>query len=175
MNITAIAAVGLDGTIGKNGDLPWKLPDDLKFFKEETQGSFLIVGRKTFESFGAKPLPRRMNAVITRKGLGNIEIPSNLMEFSSINGALAHAKRCGDKNVFIGGGSEIYRQGIKYADFLYITWVNEFFNGDTFFPPQIETCWTRLSFDSHSKDENHSHSFSIAKYKRLESAKEEIF
>lgn len=127
--ISIIAAIDEKRGIGKNNQLPWHIPEDLKRFKEITSGHTIIMGRKTFESIG-KPLPNRKNIVITSQ-LQNLDGAINDLIFvSSLEQALEIAK--GD--VFIIGGGQVYGQAIEKADKLYLTLVEGDFNCDTFFP-----------------------------------------
>ncbi len=124
--ISIIAALDERRGIGKNGQLPWQLPEDLKRFKEITTGHTVIMGRKTFESIG-KPLPNRTNIIITN----NLDFQAQDITIAySLDEALEKAK--GD--VFIIGGGEIFNQAILRADKLYLTLVKGDFNCDTFFP-----------------------------------------
>ncbi len=128
--ISAIAAIGKNRELGKDGKLIWQIPEDLKHFKEITNNHPVIMGRKTYESIG-DPLPNRINIVITRqKGyLANgCEIASSLEEAISI------AKAFDSKEIFIIGGAEIYNQAIGLTDKLYLTIVNDTSEADVYFP-----------------------------------------
>ena len=126
--ISIIAAVSKNGVIGVDNKLPWDLPEDLKRFKELTTGNVVIMGRKTYESIG-KPLPNRINIVITRNK--DFFVPG-VITTNSLESALLKAG--GDKHIFIIGGGEIYKQSIGFADKLYITEVDMEVEGDTKFP-----------------------------------------
>ena len=126
--ISIIAAVSKNGVIGVDNKLPWDLPEDLKRFKELTTGNVVIMGRKTYESIG-KPLPNRINIVVTRDK--NFFTP-NVIVANSLDSALLKAG--GNKDIFIIGGGEIYKQSIGFADKLYITEVDMEVEGDTTFP-----------------------------------------
>ena len=143
MLINIIAAIGKNRELGKDNKLLWYIPNDFKRFKDLTSGHIVIMGRKTFESIG-KPLPNRINVVVTRnknaiKGLINqtttifCDSLENALRLPFDKLRVAQGKR--SKKIFIIGGAEIYKQGIKYADKLYLTLVNqEFPDADTFFP-----------------------------------------
>ncbi len=126
-----IAAVAANGVIGKDGSIPWDLPEDRKLFKELTMGSTLIMGRKTYESIG-RPLPGRHIIVVTTKG---INLPAIYEEYFSVVPTLDEAYEIvGEGDAFLCGGSGIYKEGIKRAEILYITQVEFEVDGDTFFP-----------------------------------------
>lgn len=146
MKISIIAAIGPNRELGKNNKLLWDIPEDLERFRKITKNHVVIMGRKTFESIG-KPLPNRTNIVITRDQ--NYKTPNIVVAFSleeAINFAKeksSFTKVSEDKDeIFIIGGGQIYEQGIKYADKLYLTIVEEFpaeikkltETADTFFP-----------------------------------------
>ena len=127
--ITMIAAVGENNALGKDNDLLWHLPNDFKRFKQLTTGHFIIMGRKTFESF-PKPLPKRTHIIITRDKNYKIK-HDNCIVVHSLEEALKLTIE--DENPFIIGGGEIYKQGEKFADKLEITRVHKDFEADTFF------------------------------------------
>ena len=126
--------------IGKNGTIPWNIPEDKKHFKSLTTGNAVIFGRKTFESIG-KALPERMNYVVSSTKSYKGE---NLKTVSSIKNAIKDAEEKGFNKIFIAGGQKIYEEGINYADILYLTEVKKAFNGDGFFPVFDEKCFTEL-------------------------------
>lgn len=131
--ISMIAAIGKNRELGKDNKLLWHIGEDFKRFKELTLNSVVIMGRKTYESLPEKfrPLPNRTNIVITRNRALS---PSGCLASNSIEEALEKAKKF-NKKIFIIGGASIYQQGIKYADKLYLTLVNqEFPEADAFFP-----------------------------------------
>lgn len=153
-NISMIAAMDLNRVIGVDNQMPWHLPDDLKFFKAKTLGKTVVMGRKTFESLGSKPLPKRRNLVITR----NSEYLAEGAEvFTSIDEAL---KSCqGEEEVVIMGGGELYRQMLPFANKLYVTWVQTKISGDTAFPEWQESEWRVTEREWHEADENHQYPF----------------
>ena len=126
--ISIIAAVSKNGVIGVDNTLPWDLPVDLKRFKEITTGNVVIMGRKTYESIG-KALPNRVNIVVTRDK--NFFV-SGVLSANSLDSALLKAGN--NKDIFIIGGGEIYRQSMDFVDKLYITEVDMEVEGDTTFP-----------------------------------------
>ena len=132
--ISIICAIGKNRGIGKDNKLLWHIPEDLRHFKKITTGSVIIMGGKTFESIG-KPLPNRTNIVVTRdKGL---KAEGCLLKYS-LEDVIEEAKAYKNKEVFIIGGGEIYKQSIAHADKLYLTIVDEETEADTFFPDYSE-------------------------------------
>lgn len=133
--VAIIAAVAENGVIGNGNAIPWRLPGDFAHFKRMTIGKPLIMGRKTFESIG-RPLPGRTNIVITRQELYQ---PDGVIVISSLEAALDHAQEIAKADraneVMIGGGAEIYRQALPFADRMYITQVGLEPEGDVYFPP----------------------------------------
>ena len=156
MNLTAIAAVAQNGIIGNNNDLIWRLPDDLKHFKKLTKGHTIIMGRKTWESIGAKPLPHRTHIIITR----NFDYEAEGAEVvSTIDEALemAHA----DVQPFIVGGGEIYKLAMPFVKRLELTIVHKDFEGDTQFPDFDYDDWKEVGNERHEADERHDYAFSF--------------
>ena len=147
--ITIIAAIGKNRELGKDNDLIWHLPNDLKRFKKVTSGHVVIMGRKTFESLG-KPLPNRTNIIITRNGNFKAE---GCVIVNSLNEAIEASKA--DPNPFILGGAEIYRQSIKIADVLDLTLVDAELDADVFFPVIDITIWKETSRQDFIADEKH--------------------
>lgn len=155
--ISIIVAIADNGAIGKNNDLLWHLPDDLQHFKRTTSGHPIIMGRKTFESFGARPLPKRINVVITR---GNTYVSqNNVVVARSVDDALE--KLPDQEEVFIIGGGEIYKQALPLTDRMYLTVVHHQFEADTFFPKFNEDEWTEVESIFHPADEKHAYAFTI--------------
>jgi dihydrofolate reductase len=163
MTISMIVAAAENGVIGKNNDLPWHLPDDLKFFKNTTKGHVILMGRKCFESFG-RPLPHRTNIIITR----NIQYTQQgAVVVHSLDDALQVARDKGETEVFICGGEEIYRQSMDLADTLYLTRVHAAIEGDTYFPELDPLQWKLETEDYHPADDKHEHSFTFRTYTKI--------
>ena len=158
--ITLIAAAGENNELGKDNDLVWHLPDDFKHFKERTTGHFIIMGRKTFESF-PKLLPNRTHVVITRKLDYQAE---GALVVSSLEKALELAKE--DPHPYIIGGGEIYHLGMQFADKIELTRVHSTFDADTYFPEIPENEWTLVKEVFHDKDERHDYAFTVQTYLR---------
>jgi dihydrofolate reductase len=152
-----IVATGENGEIGADNNLLWRLPDDMKRFKELTTGHTIIMGRKTFESLPKGALPNRKNVVIT----GNTEFKlDNCILFNNPYEALRYFRD--EDEIFIIGGASIYKQVIKFADKLYITKVHETFeNADTFFPEINENEWIKIESEDHPKDESHPYHYTF--------------
>lgn len=132
--ISVIAAISKNRVLGKDNQLLWKIPADMKRYVALTTGHPIIMGRKTFESIG-RPLPRRTNIVITRDQ--NYEAPGCVV-VSSLEAALAEAKKIESREIFIIGGGQIYAESLRFADRLYLTVVDQEAQGDAFFPDYSE-------------------------------------
>jgi len=146
MIVAIIVAIGENNAIGKNNQLLWHMPNDLKHFKDVTSGSTIIMGRKTFDSVG-KPLPKRRNIVVTRQ---DITIPGCEV-VKSIEDGLALCK--GEDEVFIGGGAEIYKLAMHLTDRIYLTIIHKSFDADTFFPEIERKEWKEVSREDYQPDE----------------------
>jgi len=159
--LTLIVAAGENDAIGKDNKLIWHLSDDLKRFKELTNGHHIIMGRKTFESF-PKPLPNRIHVVITRQA--NYSVPNGVIVVNSLEDAIDAAKN--DTQPFVIGGGEIYRQAMPLADKIELTRVHHSFEADTFFPKVDSSIWQETSKKFHDKDIDHNYAFSFLTYTR---------
>lgn len=167
MKTALIVAMDLERGIGKNNDLMWHLPLDMRFFKETTTGNIVVMGRKNYESIPLKyrPLQDRENAVLTRNSSYSAE---GCTLFSSLEECMNSFENETERTVFIIGGGEIYKQALQLdlLDELYITHVDGRFGADTFFPEFDETQWNAETLFSHQKDERHEVGFSVTKYTR---------
>lgn len=130
--ISAIAAMSENRMIGQDNKLPWHVPEDLKHFKDTTRGKPIIMGRKTFESLGCKPLPGRKNIILTRSE--NYVVHEGVYVFSKLENAIEEAKKDEKDEVFIGGGEEIYRLAMPLTDRIYLTIIHTTVDGDAKFP-----------------------------------------
>ncbi len=168
MIVSAIAAVAENGVIGRNGDLPWHLPDDLKYFQHITKGHHVITGRKNYESIPPKyrPLRNRVNIVVSRNA--SYEAPGALVVDSLATG-LAIAQRANEKEAFIIGGGQIYREALtmRLVDRLYLTIVHSAVEGDTHFPPLDPGEWREVDRTHHEADERHAFAFSFVVMDRI--------
>lgn len=164
MRLALIAAVAENGVIGRGGDLPWRLPDDLKQFKARTLGRPVIMGRKTWESLRG-PLPGRLNVVVTRQPGYAAE---GAVVAASFEDAIARAERESDE-AFVIGGADLYAAALPRADQLVITHVEADVEGDTRFPEVDWSSWRLVSEEAHPQDERHAHAFRVAVYERASS------
>jgi dihydrofolate reductase len=158
--IILIAAAAENNALGKDNDLIWHLPDDFKRFKALTSGHYIIMGRKTFESF-PKPLPNRTHVVITRQ---KNYLPDGCFIVDSLEKAIEMAPK--NENVFVIGGGEIYKQSIAIADKIELTRILHRFEADTFFPEIDAKKWKLIAEESHPKDEKHLYDFTFQTYLR---------
>jgi dihydrofolate reductase len=161
MIISAIAAVAENGVIGKEGGLPWNLPDDMKFFQRTTLNHPVISGRKSYESIPPKfrPLRDRMNIVVTRDT--DYKAPGATV-CHSLKDALDVAKATETKEIFLIGGAQLYTEAIEagIVDRLYITTVHAKPEGDAFFPT-IGKEWKEVWSEKHKADERHQYPFTL--------------
>ena len=160
MEIILIAAVSKDKVIGKQGGIPWKIKEDLSFFKEKTLNSPIIMGRATYESIG-RPLPNRLNIVMTR----SVKNTEGVTEVTSADKAIEAASINGDSSrVYIIGGQNIYKEFLPIAHRMIITEVDLYIkDGDTFFPEWNISEWKEQSRDQ--REENGTR-FSFVEYTR---------
>ncbi len=165
MIISLIAAVSENQVIGKNNDLPWRLPDDMKYFMETTSGHHVIMGRKNYESLPGKfrPLPKRVNIVVTRQK--DFEAKGCII-VHSIEQGIDAASQAGESELFIIGGAEIYKATLPMADRLYLTEIKATVAGDTWFPHFEKGDWEEISRVHHGADEKHTSSFDFVVYRR---------
>ena len=167
MKVSLIVAVAENGVIGRDNDLIWHLPKDMRFFKETTLGHHVIMGRKNFESIPHKyrPLTDRTNIVITRqsgyKAKGCIIV-------NSVEAALDIAKNNGDTEPFIIGGGQIYKLALEanLVDKIYLTKINHTFDGDTFFP-ELENEWKEVERIDCKADEKHAYDYSFLTFEKI--------
>ena len=166
MKVSLIVAVSDNGVIGKDNDLIWHLPKDMKFFKDTTLGHHVIMGRKNFESIPHKysPLPNRTNVVITREA---DYIAEGCVTVNSVGDALEVARRNGDKEPFIIGGGQIYKIALEanLVDKIYLTKVYHSFDGDTFFL-ELEPEWKEVSRIDYKADDNHAYDYSFLTFEK---------
>lgn len=163
MIISLVVAAAENNAIGKNNQLLWHLPRDMKFFKNVTWAMPVVMGRKTFESMGGKPLAGRKNIVITRQADWKKD---GVSVVNSLDAAIALAKDIDYKELFVIGGGEIYKQAFDKADKIYMTRVHASLNGDTFFPAIDESKWKLVSNMDNSKDEKHAYDYSFQFWER---------
>ena len=163
MRVSLVVAAARNDVIGLAGGIPWRLPDDQRFFRRVTMGHALVYGRKTFDSIG-KALPGRRNLVLTRRPHDPVDDVEFLPDLET---ALARAREAGETECFVAGGEAIYREALALADRLYVTRVDAAPEGDTFFPAIDTAEWRRVSAEPHASDDRHAHAFSIETWDRV--------
>lgn len=163
MIISLIAALTRNRVIGKDNDLPWHLPDDMKYFMQTTKGHHVVMGRKNYDSIPEKfrPLPNRTNIVVTRQK--DLKLPGCLV-VNALEDAVSIARNAGESEVFIIGGSTIYRLGLPFADRLYLTEIDAELDGDTHFPAFNRNDWKEVSRKHHPADDRHAFPFDFVIY-----------
>ena len=161
-----IAAVAENGVIGKDNDLVWNLPHDMKYFMDTTKHHYVIMGRRNFHSLPPKfsPLPNRTNIVVTHQKDFHVE---GTQVVHSIDEAIALCKKDKQDKIFVIGGGQIYQQALSQAHTLYITEIHHAFEGDTYFPDFDKKEWKEVSRVPHPTDERHLYSFDFVVYKRI--------
>jgi dihydrofolate reductase len=160
-NLSIIVATDQQNGIGKNNQLLWHLPNDLKFFKKVTSGNTIIMGRKTYESIG-KPLPNRRNVVISRNQDLKIE---GVEIFDNISSAIQACVN--EEEVFIIGGGEIYKQALDLTSKIYLTKVEANCDADIFFPEFKQEEWETISEEDYEKDDRHAFNYTFSILKRI--------
>lgn len=160
--IIAIAAIGNNNELGKNNDLLWHLPNDFKRFKTLTSGHYIIMGRKTFESF-PKPLPNRTHVVITNQK--DYQTNADVIVVESLEKAIEQCPT--NEDIFIIGGGQIYQQAMEFCNVLELTHVNaSFIDAEVYFPKINKQEW-HLNFECyHPKDDKHQFDFWFRTYVR---------
>ncbi|MEH7437114.1 dihydrofolate reductase [Neobacillus drentensis] len=159
--ISFIVAMDENRTIGRENQLPWHLPEDLKFFKRVTMGHPIAMGRKTHESIG-RVLPGRENIVITRQEGYQSE---GCTMFYSVKEFVNYCRDVDDE-IFVIGGAEIFREAFPYVDCLYLTLIHETFEGDTYFPPFDLSQWELTSCEKGPRNEKNPYDYEFRIYKR---------
>ncbi len=163
MTISLIVAASENNAIGKNNQLLWHLPNDLKFFKNTTWGLPVIMGRKSFDAV-KRPLPGRTNIVVTTNPDWKYE---TVIRVSNLEVGIQKATETNSKEAFIIGGGEIYKQSMDVADIIYMTRVHAQLEGDTFFPVIDESKWQLTSNQDFEADEKHAYSYSFQIWKKI--------
>ena len=146
MIISFVVAMSKNRVIGKNNSIPWKMPADMKHFKELTTGKPVIMGRKTYESIG-KPLPNRTNIIITRDQNYKAE---NCIVVHSVDEALKASE--GSAEVMVIGGAQIYKEFLPKANKIYLTLIDADFEGDAYFPEYNVKEWKETAYEEHERD-----------------------
>jgi dihydrofolate reductase len=159
--LSIIVAISANNAIGKDNQLLWHLPADLKHFKEITTGHTIIMGRKTYDSIG-KPLPNRRSIVITRNAdlvIPGVEVVDSLAE------AIERCKH--ETEAFIIGGAEIYQQSLAHATHIYLTRVHETYDADTFFPALAPNEWKELDSIAYPADEKNKVAYTFSTLQKI--------
>ncbi|MDR2833872.1 MAG: dihydrofolate reductase [Streptococcaceae bacterium] len=159
----AIWAQDKNGLIGKNDQLPWHLPNDLKHFKANTLNKNVVMGRKTFEGFGKRPLPNRVNIVLTRD---TDYLAGNVIVLHTLEEVLEFA-RASDKETMIIGGSQIYQAFEPFLDELYVTYIDGVFEGDAHFPEFDWTKFEKVSTEQGNVDEKNKYPHEFVRYTKI--------
>lgn len=163
--ISFIVAMDKNNVIGFHNKMPWHLPNDLKFFKEKTTGHTIVMGRKTFESLG-RVLPNRKHIVVSRS---NLDLPNEVEIIHDIDSIMTLAEQNKAEELFVIGGGNIFRQILPYADRLYVTVIEEAFEGDVFFPTISLDEWKEVSREKGIKDEKNPYDYFFIQYDRIQS------
>lgn len=159
--ISLLYAMDKNRLIGSNNQLPWHLPQDLAYFKRITLNHKIVMGRKTFDSIG-RPLPKRENIIITRD---NQFACSGCTILHSIDEIVKLSNET-DEEIFVIGGSEIFKEILPYSDRLYVTYIHHEFEGDTFFPATNESDWKVISKEQGIMDEKNPYDFDFVVYEK---------
>lgn len=160
--ISLLVAMDKNQLIGKDNDLPWRLPADLAYFKRVTMGHPIIMGRKTYDSIG-RPLPGRENIIVTRDTSYEAE---GCKVIHSIE-AIVKMNEQTDQELFVIGGAEIFKEILPHSDRLYITEINEEFDGDTYFPAFDRAKWKVISEEKGIKDEKNPYDYTFLVYEKI--------
>ncbi|WP_404452793.1 dihydrofolate reductase [Virgibacillus necropolis] len=160
--LSFVVAMDRNRVIGLNNDLPWQLPKDLKFFKEKTTGHTMIMGRKTYDSLG-RPLPNRKSVVLTSQ---NPSYPEEVEVIHDINTIKEWNEKNPEKEFMVIGGATIFEQVLPFVDRMYITWIDESFEGDTYFPAFSKDEWTLTSKEKGEKNEKNPYDYYFLQYDR---------
>jgi len=165
MELSLIAAASLNDVIGKDGDIPWNMPRDMKLFKDVTVGHHVLSGRKNYMSIPGKfrPLSDRVNIVVTRNKDFN---DPGAVVFHEINDGIDFARKEGENELMIIGGGEIYSQCLDIADNIYLSRIQTEIEGDTFFPKLKPDNWMLLEAEYFDKDDKNPYDFSFEHYVR---------
>jgi len=158
--LTLIVARARNGVIGASGGLPWRLPEDLAFFKRTTMGHPIVMGRKTWESIG-RPLPGRRSVIVTRD-----------RNFVAAGAEVVHSleeaiQRCaGTEEIFVIGGAQLYAEALSRADRLLLTEIDADFEGDTFMPVAAAERWAEAGREHHPATDTREYGFDFVDYRR---------
>ncbi|MHC5229380.1 dihydrofolate reductase [Enterococcus sp. LJL99] len=161
--LAAIWAQDEQGLIGKDDQMPWHLPNDLKFFKQMTEDNTIVMGRTTFEGMGSKPLPNRKTIVLTSDQLYQAQ---GIIVMHSVEEILTYADEFSGIT-FIAGGSIVYKNFLPYCDVLYRTVIQHTFEGDTYFPTVDWDEWTLVNLSEGEQDQKNNYPYQFETYQRI--------
>lgn len=165
--VKLIVAIASNRVIGKDNDLIWHLPADMRFFTQTTKGHIVIMGRRNWDSIPLKyrPLSDRINVVITRNK--EFRHPDCIV-FNSLEESISHFRKDDSKDIFIIGGGQIYKEALEknLVEEMLITHIDHAFEGDTWFPDFVENEWKKELVLKHEKDEKNAYAFSVWKYNK---------
>jgi len=165
MIISFVVAAAENNVIGVDNQLPWRLPEDLRFFKRTTLGKPVVMGRKTWESLGGKPLPSRQNIVLSSKPM---MLPEGVLHSTSLEEALNTARESGAAETCIIGGGQIFQAALPLADIIYLTRVHTVIEGgDAHFPTLDATEWKLVWEEPHQADEKNNFDFTFQRWERI--------
>lgn len=160
--LSFVVAMDRNRVIGLNNDLPWHIPKDFKFFKDKTTGHTMIMGRKTYDSLGG-PLPNRKSVVVTSK---DPAYPESVDVIHDIHIIKEWNKNQPNQEFFVIGGATIFEQVLPYVDRMYITWIDESFEGDTKFPAFSKDDFELTSKEKGEKNEKNPYDYYFLQYDR---------
>ena len=165
MNFSLIVAMDSNRGIGKDNDLMWHLPAEMRFFTNTTKEQIVVMGRKNYDSIPEKyrPLPNRENVVLSRNpnfDAGTCKV------FTSLNECIEHFKAESERKLFVIGGGQIYREALDHKDLneMFITFIDHAFKPDTFFPEFNESAWNKEEVLRYDADEKNPHGFTVYRY-----------
>ncbi|MEM7361721.1 MAG: dihydrofolate reductase [Bacteroidota bacterium] len=164
MKKSIIVAMSKNRVIGINNQLPWDMPADMRYFKRMTIGCPIIMGRKTFESMGKKPLPGRNNIILMRTP--PTSSPQGCDIACELKEAFEKAAKTGAKEIFVIGGGRVYEQALPMVDTLYITEIDAHIQGDTYFPDFDRSQWQEVNREKHTADAQHNYDYAFVTYTR---------
>jgi dihydrofolate reductase len=169
MIISMIAAMAENRVIGNKNKLPWHLPADFNYFKEKTVGKIIVLGLNTFQSIGEKPLPSRKHIILNKDT--NYKVPNDCFLATSIEQSLEIAKKLSQEpgqndEIMVCGGAMVYQQFLPLADRLYLTYIRQTFEGDTFFPEFNMSEWKEVSRQSFEPDAKNKYPYSFVVLER---------
>jgi len=166
MTLALIVAAAENNAIGTHNELPWHLPEDLKFFKRTTLGKPVLMGRKTYKSLG-KPLPGRLNIVISRNT--DLKVPEGVLLYSNLNDAIERIEQENCDEAFVIGGGQIFAEALPEIERMYITRVHTTIpHADAFFTTVDHSHWKLVWEEPHKADDKHNYDFTFQRYERTE-------